>query len=183
MSLNPSNRSLIQRCIKGDKYAQFDLYQQYSKAMFNICLRMLSSTDEAEDVLQISFVDVFRSLESYRHEATLGSWIKRIVINNCLTMIKKRRLHFESIEENHIQIPDEGPEPMIDSIDDLSVAKVKDAMARLPEGYRTVFTLYLFEGYDHQEIGQILDITEATSKSQFSRAKRKMRELLQQEVA
>lgn len=140
---------------------------------------MLQNTDEAEDVLQISFVDVFKNLGSYRYEASLGSWIKRIVINNCLTAIKKRKLSFESLDEGHVQIADEEESVEL-SYRDLSVDLVKQAMAQLPDGYRTVFSLYLFEGYDHQEIGQILSISEATSKSQFSRAKKKMRQILEQ---
>lgn len=144
--------------------------------MYNICSRMLGDRDEAEDVLQISFVDVFKNLQSYRYEASLGSWIKRIVINNCITTLKRRKIYFESIEEGHMQIADFAPEPSFDC--KLSVDKVKKAMSLLPEGYRTVFSLYLFEGYDHQEIGEILQVSEATSKSQFSRAKKKMRDLL-----
>lgn len=163
--------------MQGDRRAQFELYQQYSKAMFNICLRMLSDRDEAEDVLQISFVDAFRNLKSYRSEATIGSWIKRIVINNCITTLKRRKVYLESIEDNHLQIADEGGIVESDE-DNLTIERIKNAMELLPDGYRTVFSLYLFEGYDHQEIGEILSISEATSKSQFSRAKQKMRTLL-----
>lgn len=142
---------------------------------------MLKSRDEAEDALQISFVDVFKNLEKYRYEASLGSWIKRIVINNCLTALKKRKMHFESIEEGHIQIADED-HARDNGMSELSVAQVKSALSELPDGYRTVFTLYLFEGYDHQEISEILEISEATSKSQFSRAKKKMRQLLEESI-
>lgn len=134
---------------------------------------------EAEDALQVSFIDVFRNLGSYRYEASLGSWIKRIVINNCLTALKRNKLYFESIDDDHIQIADPVEDHGVSSMDDMSVLRIKQAMCQLPDGYRMVFSLYLFEGYDHKEIGQILDISEATSKSQFSRAKKKMRELLQ----
>ena len=176
MSLNPANKDLVSKCQQGDRRAQFALYQQYSKAMFNICLRMMGGRDQAEDVLQISFVDVFKNLDSYRFEASLGSWIKRIVVNNCITAIKRKKMYFDSIDDEHMQIADFQTEQ--ESTVHMSVEKIKQAMTLLPDGYRTVFSLYLFEGYDHQEIGEILSVSEATSKSQFSRAKKKMRAIL-----
>jgi RNA polymerase sigma-70 factor (ECF subfamily) len=138
---------------------------------------MMGSRDEAEDMLQVSFVDVYKHLASYRYASTLGSWIKRIVINNCISTLKKRRLDMESIDDGHIQIADTSYSSEEES--NLTVEAVKEALKKLPEGYRTVFSLYVFEGYDHQEIGQILSVSEATSKSQYSRAKKRMRELLQ----
>ena len=173
------NRNLIERCIDGHQGSQFELYDKYSKAMFNICTRMMKSQVEAEDLLQVSFIDVFRNLSKYRYESTLGSWIKRIVINNCVTEIKRKKIYFEEITDRTVIIAD---------IDDdlrechLTIPMVNLAMKQLPDGYKAVFTLYLFEGYDHKEIGEILSISEATSKSQFSRAKKKMRDILSTEM-
>lgn len=146
--------------------------------MYNICLRMLRTDADAEDALQNAFVDVFTRLDTFRYESTIGAWIKRIVINSCINQLKKRRLVTADWDESI-------PEPTDDIIDtgeqEYQVARIKRAMQRLPDGYRTVFSLYLLEGYDHAEIAQILEISEATSKSQFSRAKQKVRELLEEE--
>lgn len=145
--------------------------------MYNICLRMLRDPMDAEDLLQNSFVDVFSKLHTFRFESTIGAWIKRIVVNNCINHLKKRRLHFEELDDRVTGISDSDYSPTPEN--GLNVATINRAIAKLPDGYRIVFSLYLLEGYDHKEIGQILGITEATSKSQYSRAKRKLREILQ----
>lgn len=127
----------------------------------------------AEDVLQNAFIDIFGKLDSFRFEASVGSWIKRIVINQCINSLKKRKVQF--VEISSAKIPRESSEP---TVDQLEVERIKEAMRHLPAGYRTVFNLYLLEGYDHKEIGEILGISEGASKSQYSRAKAKLRELL-----
>ena len=175
------HHDIVERCKTDDANAQYQLYQLYSKAMYNICLRITGDREEAEDVLQEAFVSVFKNINSYRKEATVGAWIKRIVINGAINQIKKRRIETFSIEEE--PIPDRQA-PLAEEWDEkmLKVEKIKGAMAALPSGYRMVFSLYLLEGYDHKEIAEILEITESTSKSQFNRAKNKIRELLEQEV-
>lgn len=166
-------------CLKGNRQAQFELYRLYSKAMYNLCLRMLNSTEDAEDLLQNSFVDVFSKIGSFRAESSIGAWIKRIVVNNCINHLKKKRLKVEELIENY----HDGFEPIEDCEDlGLTVPMVKSALKNLPDGYRVVFTLYAFEGYDHEEIGNILDISTSTSKSQYSRAKQKLRTHLQSEI-
>ena len=167
---------LVDACKRNDRRAQQQLYSQYARAMYNICLRMMGNEADAEDMLQNAFVDVFLKIESYRSEATIGAWIKRIVINTCINHLKKRRLDTTEWDDRIGDQPAEGNFASQD--DSLSVEVVKKAMAQLPDGYRTVFSLYLIEGYDHKEIADIMGITEATSKSQFSRAKSKMREIL-----
>jgi len=140
--------------------------------MYNLCLRMVNSTEDAEDLLQNSFIDVFSKIESFRGESSIGAWIKRIVINNCINFLKKKRLKIEELIENY----HDGVDPIEDCEElGLTVPMVKSALKKLPDGYRVVFTLYAFEGYDHEEIGQILDISTSTSKSQYSRAKQKLR--------
>ncbi len=145
--------------------------------MFNICLRMLRNEADAEDVLQASFVDAFTKLDTFRFQSSIGAWIKRIVVNNCINFLKRRKLSIVEMNTNVLSI--ETPEEESYSLPhNMSIDKVKSAMMKLPNGYRIVCSLYLLEGYDHKEIAEILDISEATSKSQFSRAKRKLRSML-----
>lgn len=176
---------IVEACKRGDRKAQFELYRLYSKAMYNISLRMLGSVENAEDVLQNSFIDVFSKLDSFRFESSIGAWIKRIVINNCINYLKKRRLEFSELTENTAFVS-EGDATDLSGVSlsaisngNLDVGKIQKAIQQLPDGYRVVFTLYAMEGYDHEEIGSILGVTEATSKSQYSRAKAKLRDILQ----
>lgn len=143
--------------------------------MYSICLRMLNNEHDAEDVLQVSFVQVFRKLDTFRFESSIGAWIKRIVVNNCINFLKQQRVKFEEWD-GKVDIVDESTEPPLPT--GISVAAVKQAMSALSDGYRTVFSLYALEGYDHQEIASILGITEATSKSQYCRARMRMKEIL-----
>lgn len=147
--------------------------------MYNICLRMLRNEADAEDLLQNSFVDVFSKLDTFRFESSVGAWIKRIVVNNCINHLKKRRLTLEELNDQLHGRPDEEPDEGNGL--ELNPEVVNRAICALPEGYRVVFSLYLLEGYDHKEIAQILGISEATSKSQYSRAKKKLREMLRAE--
>ena len=132
---------------------------------------MVQSEGDAQDVLQNSFVDVFTKLDRFRNESTIGAWIKRIVINNSINHIKKKKINTEWLDEKMDVIPE------VSSAEDLQydVAGVKKAVAKLPEGYRVIFSMYAFEGYDHSEISDILGISLSTSKSQYSRAKQKIR--------
>ena len=161
--------------MRGDRKAQFELYRLYSQAMYNICLRMVNDQLDAEDLLQQSFVDVFTKLDSFRYESSIGAWIKRIVVNNCINFLKKRRLLVESLDDSYHQVANEEPDDKLL----VNTGAIKKAIGQLPDGYRVVFSLYLFEGYDHNEIGDILSISEATSKSQYSRAKKKLKDLLE----
>jgi RNA polymerase sigma-70 factor (ECF subfamily) len=174
-----THRDLIEDCKRGSRKAQFELYRLYSQAMYNVCMRMVNDQLDAEDLLQHSFVDIFTKLDSFRYESTIGAWIKRIVVNNCINFLKKRKLKIEQLDDRLHLVPEE--QVLVSEIP-LSVNAVKQAMTELPDGYRVVFSLYMFEGYDHSEIGEILGITEATSKSQFSRAKKKLRDLLEGQV-
>ena len=179
MKLDPQQVKLVDGCKRGDRSAQHQLYSQYAKAMYNICYRMTGNTADAEDLLQNAFIDVFAKIDTYRSESTIGAWIKRIVINTCINFLKKRKLDTTEWDERIGDVPVESAG--LTESDRLSVEKVRNAMQQLPDGYRTVFSLYLLEGYDHGEIAQVLGISEATSKSQYSRAKSKMRMLLAQQ--
>ena len=168
--------SLITSCLQGSRTAQHTMYRRYCDAMYNVCYRILGSEPEAEDALQESFIDVFRRLDTFRGESSLGAWIKRIVINHCLNQLKRRKVIFEPLEDGFKEtIRDETPD---DDHTEYNVKRVKDAIMKLPDGYRQVLTLYLIEGYDHGEIATILGIQETGSKSQYSRARARLRELL-----
>jgi len=158
--------------------AQYTLYNQYSKAMFNLAYRILNNREDSEDILQDSFTDAFRNLSSFRFESTFGAWLKTIVINKCINQLKKRKAEFatENVPEKATIEAENNDEGFKKDID-----KVFRAIEILPDGYRVVFTLYLMEGYDHSEIANILGISESTSKSQYMRAKSKLKQLLAEE--
>lgn len=168
-----TRKELIDSCIAGDRRAQKKLYDDYANAMFNLAFRMTGNRADAEDVLQNSFVQVFRHLNRFKFECTPGSWIKRIVINNSIDCIKKRKLVFSSLDDKL-----EEPADQQDSITTYDIRAVREAISSLPDGYRIVLSLYLIEGYDHSEISQILNISVATSKSQYSRARTKLKGLI-----
>ncbi|TNE57901.1 MAG: RNA polymerase sigma factor [Bacteroidetes bacterium] len=174
MDATQTHRDLIERCKQGRRDAQFELYRLYSRAMYNTAMRMVQNTHDAEDLLQSTFVEVFTKLNTFRHESSIGAWIKRITVNKCINFLKSRRLTFQELTPYNEH--SEEPEPVSEV--PYSVERINHAIDQLPDGYRMVFTLYAMEGYDHEEIGDILGITEATSKSQYSRAKSKLRDLL-----
>lgn len=169
------HHELVARCKRGDQDAHFQLYKLYAKAMYNVGYRITGDEEEAQDVLQEAFISAFRNLEHYRGDASFGAWLKRIVINKAINMLQKRK--YERIpEDDHWDIAEEETSPEYEG--DLTVERVKRGIEALPDGYRSVLSLYLLEGYDHQEIATIMGISESTSKSQLNRAKNKLRELL-----
>jgi len=173
------HHDIILRCENGDRYAQSELYRLYAKAMFNISLRITNNRDDAEDVLQEAFVSAFKNISSYKGTASFGAWLKRIVINKALNFIKKSRVEVVPIEDHeHYENDAEADFGEMN----IEVEQIKRALKQLQDGYRLVFSLYLLEGYDHLEIGQILGISESTSKSQFNRSKKKIREIIRKET-
>ncbi len=174
------HHAVIERCRKSDRKAQYELYRLYYKAMYNTAYRMLGDGDDAQDVLQESFVSAFDHLDQYRGESAFGAWLKRIVINKTLNHLKRKN-RWEELEAGESY---EEPYYEWEEVPDhhMTVKEIKDAVTMLPSGFRSVLTLYLFEGYDHKEIGEILNISESTSKSQFNRAKKKLRGYLNKEV-
>ena len=170
------HREIIELSKTGNPKAQYQLYKLYSRAMFNICVRMLNSMEEAEDLLQESFTDAFMKLDSFRYESTFGAWLKRIVINKCINSINKKKV--DLVFQDQPVEPDAREESVDYSSIDMDVLRIHQAVGKLPDGYRVIFSLYALEGYDHGEISQILNISESTSKSQYLRAKQKIKELL-----
>jgi RNA polymerase sigma factor (sigma-70 family) len=166
---------IIEECRKGSRKAQFMLYNQYSKAMFNLAYRMTNNREDAEDILQETFIDCFRNIDSFRFESTFGAWLKTILINRSINHLKKKKVNLilqENLPENIV----ENNEETIT----YDTSKIFKGIELLPDGYRVILTLYLLEGYDHTEISQILEISESTSKSQYSRAKDKLRKILKE---
>jgi len=143
--------------------------------MYNVGYRITGNGEDAEDVLQEAFISAFKNLDRYRGDATFGAWLKRIVVNKSINALKKRRHELLHGDEGW-DVSEE--EPAGDYKEGLTVDRVKKAIEELPDGYRSVLSLYLLEGYDHQEIAEILGITESTSKSQLNRAKGKLRQKL-----
>ncbi len=169
------HKSIIEACKTGDDSARYELYQLYSKAMYNVGYRIMNNREDAEDMLQEAFTQAFLKLDTFRYESNFGAWLKRIVVNTCINAINKKKVdltYCEEIYEGHL--PQETEEHEVE----FTVANVTKAMEELPKGGRMVFSLYLLEGYDHAEIAQIMGITESTSKSQFMRAKRRVIETL-----
>lgn len=163
------NDPLIAACKQQDVKAQFELYQKYSGAMFNIALRMLDNREDAEDVLQDSFVDAFKHIERFDGRVTFGAWLKRIVINKSINMLKRRNLlHWKNLD---FDVPQETEETELV----IDPKKLKEAVQQLPVGCRAIFTMKAYEGLEHKEIAQFLDISLSTSKTQFSRAKELLR--------
>ncbi|NQV02480.1 MAG: sigma-70 family RNA polymerase sigma factor [Bacteroidia bacterium] len=161
------HRDLVERCRTGDRVAQYRLYKLYSQAMYNICLRMVSDQDEAQDLLQESFIKAFSKLKTFRGDCTFGVWLKRIVINQCISYLRKRRPVIVNIDENELgDIPEE---PLEES--EISPDLIHTSIKELPGKARVIFTLFCLEGYRHKEIAEMLQITESTSKTQYHRAR------------
>jgi RNA polymerase sigma factor (sigma-70 family) len=170
------NFEIIELSKAGDLKAQFRLYSLYSRAMFNICMRMVNHREEAEDLLQDSFTLAFSRLESFRYDSGFGTWLKRIVINRCINHLEKKKPEI-IFEPELIDVVADEENNDFEEIK-LKVDEVRKAIERLPDGYRIIFSLYALEGYDHEEISGILGISESTSKTQYLRAKNKIKELL-----
>lgn len=171
---------LIERCKSGDSIAQEEIYRRYAKNMYNSAYRILGHQAEAEDVLQESFLEVFTKLHDWRGDSTFGAWLKRIVVNRSISLLRKRKI--ELIDANDFEnIADDEIEFEIEDVNEQLLNWIKKGISQLPDGYKIVLSLYLIEGYDHTEIAEILNISESTSKTQFSRAKEKLRLILTKE--
>jgi RNA polymerase sigma factor (sigma-70 family) len=167
--------NLIERCKKSDKNAQLDLYKAYYKAMYNTAHRILKDNFEAEDIMQEAFLTAFTKLHSFKGEVTFGAWLKRIVINKSLTQLKKNKRYQEVKME--LITNDEIEEEAID-YKGLNPKKILNTLQSLKDNYRLVLTLNLIEGYDYEEIGQILNYTNENVRTTVSRAKKKLKQVL-----
>jgi len=174
------HQDLIDGCRAGDQKAQFQVYKLYYKAMFNTSLRIVNDLMEAEDVMQEAFLSAFEKINTYSGSVSFGAWLKKIVVNRSLDALSKRKAIFEDIEA-HTGIYDNSGEEIAYKQDvEAKVEEVKNAIEKLPEGYRVILSLYLIEGYDHDEIADMLNISSSTSRSQLSRAKQKLVSVLKE---
>ena len=175
-TFTPRHLDLIEACKRGNQKAQFELYRLYYVAMYNTTLRIVGDSDDAEDIMQEAFLKAFTRLDSYRQEVSFGAWLKRIVINKALDFLR--------LKKEQLSLEDAGPlgdtaEEVPEETDaEYRADEIKKAIFSLPEGYRIVLSLILLEGYDHEEVSSILHISNATSRTQFHRAKKKLIELL-----
>lgn len=170
---------LVQQSQKGDRQAQQELYKLYVGAMYNVCRRMMGNEDDAKDVLQDAFIDVFTKIKTLKDTGLFSAWVKRIVVNKCLNALKKQGRE-RPLAAYDVKTPSQE-EVEIEGVDWTrhKAKEVRWAIDQISDGCKTVLNLYLFEGYDHKEIAEILDITESTSKAQYSKAKKKIRQLLE----
>ena len=160
------NRQILERCQNGEVRAQFILYKQYSKAMYNIAIRFLNNKMDAEDILQESFVTAFEKLGELTNHNAFGGWLKKIVINNCLTHLRHNKFEFDDINDYVPMAFNDDEETELN----LNPALVHDAIKDLPKGGRTVLVLHALEGYKHREIAEMLGVSESTCKTQYKRA-------------
>lgn len=149
--------------------------------MLAVALRFVGDTMEAEDIVQEAFIRAFSKLDQYKAEVSFGAWLKRIVVNRCIDVLKSKRQRLIELEENHLNVVDSDYETEWLVEDDITIDAVKIAIEQLPEKYRYVVMLYLIEGYDHQEISEILNISEVASRTQLSRGKQKLQVALKTE--
>ncbi len=150
--------------------------------MLNVAFRIVGNIAEAEDVLQEAFLDAFGKVKEFRQDTTFGLWLKQIVVNRSINLLRKRRLELVDMESEQLENIADAETEDEEEIQ-YQAAMVKEAIKELPEGYRLVISLYLLEGYDHEEIGQILNISENTSRTQFLRAKRKLIDIIKHKGA
>lgn len=168
-----NQKELINRCVDRDIKAQKELYSHYARKMMGICVRYAESVDEAKDFMQDGFIQVFEKIDTFNHQGSLEGWIRRIVVNACLMQLRKVRPILNEMEDLEI-----------DSVSLYSEMNEKDILnfiQKLPQGFRTIFNLYAIEGYSHKEIAEKLDISEGTSKSQYSRARKALQAMLLEE--
>lgn len=165
---------LIDACLANERLAQREMYEKYCNAMYTIAYRITNDFELANDVLQDAFIQIFKNLQQFRRESTLGAWIKTIVIRTAYRKVKQRII-FEDIENVN-------PQERIDWGTNLDAEYLEKAIQSLPEGYRAVFVLAEIEGYAHREVGELLGISEGTSKSQLFYAKKRLREMLRDEA-
>jgi RNA polymerase sigma-70 factor (ECF subfamily) len=163
-----SESDLIAGCIAGDRKMQEELYNRFASKMYAVCLRYANNSDDAQDLLQEGFIKVYKNLHRFRAEGSFEGWVRRVFINSSIEHYRKKQAKLTTVsdkEENTIEDSD------ISALDSLAERDIINLIQDLSPGYRTVFNLYVIEGYSHKEIGELLGISEGTSKSQLARAK------------
>ena len=166
---------MIHGCLRNEAASQQELYYKYSPKMLSVCYRYAKSREDAEDMLQEGFIKVFTQIHQFQFRGALEGWIRRIIVHTCINNLKKNKKFSDSVDIIHAaSVP--VREENIPSI--LQAKQVVECIRLLPMGYRTVLNLYAIEGYSHKEIAAILDIEESTSRSQYTRAKAMLEDIL-----
>ena len=169
-----SESDLIEGCLKGDRKMQYELYQRFAPKMYGVSLRYAGNAEEAEDILQEGFIKVFNKMGSYRGDGSFEGWIRRVFVNTAIEHFRKKT-HLQPITENE-ESTIEGK--YLSVLDHMAEKDIIQLVQQLSPGYRTVFNMYVVEGYTHRQIAEILGISEGTSKSQLSRAKLILQDLV-----
>jgi RNA polymerase sigma factor (sigma-70 family) len=172
---NNEEDRMVKGCVKGQPQHQEALYNKYYRKMFGVCLRYAPDRETAEDILQDSFVKVFKNIGSYEGKGSLEGWIRRVVVNTALELLRKKASMYPVVDLDQAVQTDSG----WDIVSSLSEQEILKMVQALPVGYRTVFNLYAIEGYSHKEIAEQLNISEGTSKSQLARARQTLQENIQ----
>ena len=170
-----SEEELVKRCINKDAKAQEVFYRRFAPRMYGVCLRFAKNRMEADDILQEGFIKVYTNLKSFRSEGSLEGWIRRTIVNTAINMYKKNLKYQQDIEIEKAEVVQQTD---VGAFEKLAVEELLSLVAELPAGYRMVFNLNILEGYTHKEIGELLDISENTSKSQLSRARQTLQRKL-----
>ncbi len=173
-----SNEQLVEACLKGDSRAQKMLFEKYGPKLYGVCMRYSKSQEEAQDMLQDGFVKIFEKLTSYKGEGSFEGWMRRIMVNTCLDEIRRTKKYQGNVDIDDYSYSLTTNESVLSELAAKDLLKI---LQHIPVGYRTVFNLYVIEGYSHKEIAEELEITVSTSKSQFSRAKAMLREILKKQ--
>lgn len=166
---------ILEGCLRNDSNAQRELYNQYSPKMLAVCYRYAHNREDAEDMLQEGFIKVFLQLRTFENRGSFEGWIRKIIVHTCINILKKNKKFNESVDLIHasaIQIREDSVPAVV------QVKQIVECIRTLPIGYRTVLNLFAIEGYSHREIAQLLDIEESTSRSQFTRAKSMLEDVL-----
>ena len=170
----------IELCKQNNRKAQLHLYNQYCNGMYSVAKRFVNHTAEAEDIVQESFIKAFSKLHQFKGDVTFGAWLKRIVVNKSIDTLKLKKQRLVELEDVHLKVVDTSVNNKWLVDESVTLEQIKKAIQQLPDKYRYVVMLFLVEGYDHQEISEILNITQVASRTQLSRGKQKLQELLKQ---
>lgn len=173
-----SESDLIEGCIQGNRKMQYELYERFSSKMYGVCLRYAANAEEAEDILQEGFIKVFKKISSYRGDGSFEGWIRRIFVNTAIEHFRKKAYLQPITEQEESTL--EGK--YISVLDNLAEKDIVRLIQQLSPGYRTVFNMYVVEGYTHKQIAEALNISEGTSKSQLSRAKLILQDLVKKHL-
>ena len=169
---------IIEQCKQNNRKAQLQLYNQYCNGMYIVANRFVKDAQDAEDVVQEAFIKAFTKLHQFKADVTFGAWLKRIVVNKSIDFLKSKKQRLVELDEVHLKVIDTDNDDKWLVDDAITLNDVKNAINKLPDKYQYVVMLYLIEGYDHQEISEILNISEVASRTQLSRGKVKLQELL-----